>query len=143
MPLYDILNEFQKGSSHMAAVVRTKGRKNSQQTVDKAKAVDYKETKGNSDLMTPLLEEEDENFETYIDIEKSAKPLNASKKAHFQVNVEPLAHSYEDIEEGEVIGIITLEDVFEELLQVRFISILHLSKYWMLKLVNPINQRTW
>ncbi|XP_062119159.1 DUF21 domain-containing protein At4g14240-like, partial [Humulus lupulus] len=26
MPLYDILNEFQKGSSHMAAVVKTKGK---------------------------------------------------------------------------------------------------------------------
>ncbi|GJN14293.1 hypothetical protein PR202_gb01097 [Eleusine coracana subsp. coracana] len=53
MPLYDILNEFQKGSSHMAAVVN-----------------------GNT---TPK--------------------------------------SSEDIDDGEVIGIITLEDVFEELLQ--------------------------
>ncbi|XP_062088351.1 DUF21 domain-containing protein At4g14240-like, partial [Humulus lupulus] len=26
MPLYDILNEFQKGNSHMAAVVKTKGK---------------------------------------------------------------------------------------------------------------------
>ncbi|CAM9000382.1 unnamed protein product [Rhodiola kirilowii] len=117
MPLYDILNEFQKGSSHMAAVVRTKGKKNSQQSGEGEKAVKYKQAKQDSHLTTPLLEEQDDKFETVVDVEKGVKPINTYKKTHFQVNGEPLTHSYEDIEDGEVIGIITLEDVFEELLQ--------------------------
>uniref|UniRef100_A0A7N0TWF8 CNNM transmembrane domain-containing protein n=1 Tax=Kalanchoe fedtschenkoi TaxID=63787 RepID=A0A7N0TWF8_KALFE len=117
MPLYDILNEFQKGSSHMAAVVKIRGKKNSQPSVEEEKAIEYKGGKGDSQLTTPLLEEHDDKFEAVIDIGRSVKPGSTNKKAYFQVNGEPLVHSHEDIEDGEVIGIITLEDVFEELLQ--------------------------
>ncbi|OVA20064.1 CBS domain [Macleaya cordata] len=113
MPLYDILNEFQNGSSHMAAVVKTKWkRKNPPPSGDGEKPEE--ETivvLGDSKLTTPLLSKKDGNSETtVIDIEKLPKPIKINRQVSFQ-------QKEEDIEDEDVIGIITLEDVFEELLQ--------------------------
>ncbi|XP_071717161.1 DUF21 domain-containing protein At4g14240-like isoform X2 [Rutidosis leptorrhynchoides] len=108
MPLYDILNEFQKGSSHMAAVVKTKGKTRKPPTL---KEEPNKETISiqYSQSTTPLLSKQGEKSDNVtIDVETAARVTT-------QTNGVP--YTAEDIEEGEVIGIITLEDVFEELLQ--------------------------
>ncbi|CAL9092817.1 unnamed protein product [Musa acuminata var. zebrina] len=109
MPLYDILNEFQNGSSHMAAVVAAKVKT---KNISPAHGDEYKENKepsGTSELTTPLLSKTGENSDTVV--------VNIDKCQNKQVNETKSAHSSEATEDGEVIGIITLEDVFEELLQ--------------------------
>jgi metal transporter CNNM len=104
MPLYDILNEFQKGSSHMAAVVRAKPK--TSPTPEKTEP--NMDAAGTQQLTAPLLSNAEERTDSVVvDIER---PQNR------QVNGNTTPRS-EDIDDGEVIGIITLEDVFEELLQ--------------------------
>ncbi|KAF3436326.1 hypothetical protein FNV43_RR23418 [Rhamnella rubrinervis] len=120
MPLYDILNEFQKGSSHMAAVVKVKGKsKNPQHTFDREKLEEETLTNVKSDLTAPLLTKHDNKSGTvFIDIEKAPRPMaNNQTIQQNGVTTNSLPHLSEDTEDGEVIGIITLEDVFEELLQ--------------------------
>ncbi|KAF2930649.1 DUF21 domain-containing protein At4g14240 [Oryza sativa Japonica Group] len=117
MPLYDILNEFQKGSSHMAAVVKAKPK--IVPLPDKTEP--NREVSGAPQLTAPLLSNNEERVESLVvDIEKpQSRQVNGNKPCSMQQNEMPYAmsRSSEDIDDGEVIGIITLEDVFEELLQ--------------------------
>ncbi|WMV47146.1 hypothetical protein MTR67_040531 [Solanum verrucosum] len=122
MPLYDILNEFQKGSSHMAAVEKV-SKKDCNLVSDRAgvKGGENKFCNGDSQLTTPFLCKNDEKSNTLtINIDKVSLQNQEIKFPSLHQNGVTTNNSTylaEDIEEGEVIGIITLEDVFEELLQ--------------------------
>ena len=120
MPLYDILNEFQKGSSHMAAVVKAKGKsKDLPPTIDGEEQEGSKVTGRDSQLTTPLLSKQDEKSDSVVvDIDRISRSSRHPSSQRNDASTNGLPQLSEDIEDGEVIGIITLEDVFEELLQV-------------------------
>ncbi|GAA0173768.1 ion channel [Lithospermum erythrorhizon] len=118
MPLYDILNEFQKGSSHMAAVVKVDSKKQPL-TIKEEKVEGNADVIENLELNTPLLTDKDKKPKLdniVINIEKSPRPAT-NMQTNSGTGTDRMPRSSDDIEEGEVIGIITLEDVFEELLQ--------------------------
>ncbi|KAK6155644.1 hypothetical protein DH2020_009892 [Rehmannia glutinosa] len=82
LPLYDILNQFQKGQSHMAVVVKS----------------------------NTLLKDVNK-----CTLEKNASPNSAQRQTDRNISADGLVSLPH--RDDEVIGIITMEDVLEELLQ--------------------------
>ncbi|XP_037465394.1 DUF21 domain-containing protein At4g14240-like isoform X1 [Triticum dicoccoides] len=79
MPLYDILNEFQKGGSHMAAVVKAKPKNAPPQD----KTEPGMESAGATQLTAPLLGSTDERVDTIIvDTERQQNMQVNRNKAH-------------------------------------------------------------
>uniref|UniRef100_A0A0D6R3G4 CNNM transmembrane domain-containing protein n=1 Tax=Araucaria cunninghamii TaxID=56994 RepID=A0A0D6R3G4_ARACU len=141
LPLYDILNEFQKGHSHMAVVVRYSG--------EKEKELKLAKDGSNQSLMHTIHENEVHDGEDVkITVDQKSSPVNkpfTNKKPLHKWKSFPAAYTIEanretkskrwargvseDIlqiadnplpklaEDEEVVGIITMEDVIEELLK--------------------------
>ncbi|XP_021682669.2 DUF21 domain-containing protein At2g14520 isoform X2 [Hevea brasiliensis] len=124
MPLYDILNEFQKGHSHMAVVVRQHGdtEKSAGEStahvrdvrvdIDGEKLTQKKSLKRNRSLKKLKSLPSDTSLHRVTS--KSKKWANGVHSEILQFDDNSLPSL---AEEGEAIGIITLEDVIEELLQ--------------------------
>ncbi|KAG2700556.1 hypothetical protein I3760_06G003500 [Carya illinoinensis] len=141
-PLYDILNEFQKGHSHMAVVIKSKkdviDSENS--AVVKHTMIDINSNKMRAErkgLYSPLHRKEYSNISTNssplyssdTDHDHTSTPMNImeherhsnSKHKRRELGSENIL--YENLEylpsnsDEEIIGIITMEDVMEELLQ--------------------------
>ncbi|KAK4407113.1 DUF21 domain-containing protein [Sesamum angolense] len=107
--LYDILNEFQKGSSHMAAVVKVREKEKKLLPSNGPSIVGERIfTNGDTQSKIPLLDKHDRQPNSVIiNIEKS-------QQNGFMTN--SWNHVAEDIEDGEVIGI-NPGRCIEELLQ--------------------------
>ncbi|KAL6511759.1 DUF21 domain-containing protein [Orobanche gracilis] len=114
MPLYDILNEFQKGHSHIAVVY--KDSKETKETLKKAKE-DYQNfaIKPVSHEVESILSKADDQ------VKKSHPSTPAFKKKHrgcsfciLDIVTSPIPEFSPD---QVVVGVITMEDVIEELLQ--------------------------
>ncbi|KAH9712425.1 DUF21 domain-containing protein [Citrus sinensis] len=111
MPLYDILNEFQKGHSHMAVVVRHQNDRE-QPHVPIEHSTDEKCLKTKRSLKKRNRLSHDANLHRGASMSKNWSRDFHSEVLHITDDPQRMLNG-----EWEAVGIITLEDVIEELLQ--------------------------
>ncbi|KAJ6867686.1 hypothetical protein NC652_038792 [Populus alba x Populus x berolinensis] len=132
LPLYDIMNQFQKGHSHMAIVVKSKNDVN--ETSQKANSKPTMLGKGGSyqlgqkdQFIIPVNSPSVYSSGTDTGSPKPVYFWNLRDNLHPKLQNQEHQHgrnlSHEELEflsasDEEVIGVITLEDVMEELIQV-------------------------
>ncbi|WZY84487.1 DUF21 domain-containing protein At2g14520 isoform X1 [Brassica napus] len=128
LPLYDILNEFQKGHSHMAVVVR--------QCCDKIHTLPSNDAANNENIVEVRVDVDDEKipqekklkrrrslqkWKSFPHRANSYKGRSRSKRWSKDSDADILQLNGDSLpklaEEEEAVGVITMEDVIEELLQ--------------------------
>ncbi|KAJ4747355.1 CBS domain protein (DUF21) [Rhynchospora pubera] len=116
MPLYDILNEFQKGHSHMAVVVKQAVNDNMSPDIEVKVVVDGEKTSEGAATKSPRPLKPLQRWKSYParSSNKSRRWTRDDSANVLEINSNPLPVVNED---EEAIGVITMEDVIEELLQ--------------------------
>ncbi|XP_057500116.1 DUF21 domain-containing protein At2g14520-like [Actinidia eriantha] len=121
MPLYDILNEFQKGHSHMAAVIKQQpaGNHQADQSMREVRLNIYNERPQNKNLNSKRTLQNLKNLPGSANVSRRVSSKSRRWSDHFhsevlQINDNSLSALTAD---GDVIGIITMEDVIEKLLK--------------------------
>ncbi|XP_037426515.1 DUF21 domain-containing protein At2g14520-like isoform X1 [Triticum dicoccoides] len=116
LPLYDILNEFQKGHSHMAVVVKRTKEEGASVEKNNSFTADYKMTNGHAHADGLGLSPSHVNIpgSRRNNNDKYSKKIERKRDNILDFNTDPLPHYSMD---EEAVGIITMEDVMEQLLQ--------------------------
>ncbi|XP_058751696.1 DUF21 domain-containing protein At2g14520-like [Vicia villosa] len=129
MPLYDILNEFQKGHSHMAVVVRNFDKTGQQSSNNNCNdsggdvkvTIDIEKTPQEKMLKNKMQLHKRKSLPNSSNSNRSTAGSSRSKKWSQNIYSDILEIDGNSIpklpEKEEAVGIITMEDVIEELLQ--------------------------
>ncbi|CAN1322302.1 DUF21 domain-containing protein At2g14520 [Linum perenne] len=124
LPLYDILNEFQKGHSHMAVVVRKCNKTEENQLPVMGSSADVRVKEVRVDVDGEKAPKSNKRYQKWQSFPNRASSFKGSRSRKWNKDVDsdilqidagnPLPTLPE---EEEATGIITMEDVIEELLQ--------------------------
>ncbi|OVA07271.1 CBS domain [Macleaya cordata] len=129
MPLYDILNEFQKGHSHMAVVIRHDSKSLTPESMiladdsvrDVRVDIDGEQQRQEKNLKRKISLQKWKSFSNNADNSNGGTQRTRSKKWARDIDADVLQIDENPLpklsEEEEAVGIITMEDLIEELLQ--------------------------